>query len=47
LHFITISLIAVNEMTMIYNPIPFVKLVKKILVGNYEPMGYLRENIYN
>jgi len=27
-------------MTMIYDPIPFVKLVhrSKILVGNYEPM---------
>jgi len=25
-------------MTMIYHPIPFVKLVKKFLVGNYEPI---------
>jgi len=25
-------------MTMIYDPIPFVKLVQKILVGNYEPI---------
>jgi len=25
-------------MTMIYDPIPFVKLIQKILVGNYEPM---------
>jgi len=24
-------------MTMIYDPIPFAKLVQKILVGNYEP----------
>ena len=23
-------------MTMIYDPIPFVKIVQKILVGNYE-----------
>jgi len=23
---------------MIYDPIPFVKLVRKILVGNYEPI---------
>jgi len=28
-------MIAVNYMTMIYDPIPFVKLVQKILVGNY------------
>jgi len=26
-------------MTMVYDPIPFVKLFQKILVGNYEPMG--------
>jgi len=25
-------------MTMIYDPTPFVKLVQKFLVGNYEPM---------
>jgi len=25
-------------MTMTYDPIPFVKLVRKILVGNYKPM---------
>jgi len=25
-------------MTMIYDPIPFVELVQKILVGNYEPV---------
>ena len=25
-------------MTMIYDPIPFVKLVQNILVGNYEPI---------
>jgi len=25
-------------MRMIYDPIPFVKLVRKILVGNYEPI---------
>jgi len=25
-------------MKMIYDPIPFVKLVQKILVGNYEPI---------
>jgi len=25
-------------MAMIYNPIPFVKLVQKIFVGNYEPI---------
>jgi len=25
-------------MTMIFDPIPFVKLVQKILVGNYEPI---------
>jgi len=25
-------------MTMIYDPIPFVKIVQKILVGNYEPV---------
>jgi len=31
-------------MTMIYDLIPFVKLVQKFLVGNYEPiMGYFRE----
>jgi len=23
---------------MIYDPVPFVKLVQKILVGNYEPV---------
>jgi len=25
-------------MTMIYDPIPFVKLVQKNVVGNYEPI---------
>jgi len=25
-------------MTTIYNPIPFVKLVQKIFVGNYQPI---------
>jgi len=25
-------------MTMIYDPIPFVKVVQKISVGNYEPI---------
>jgi len=25
-------------MTVIYDPIPFVKFVQKILVGNYEPI---------
>jgi len=25
-------------MTMVCNPIPFVKLVQKFLVGNYEPI---------
>jgi len=25
-------------MTMIYNPIPFLKLVQKNLVGNYDPI---------
>jgi len=25
-------------MTTIYDPIPFVKLVQKFLVGNYEPI---------
>jgi len=25
-------------MTMIYDPIPFVTLIQKILVGNYEPI---------
>jgi len=25
-------------MTMIYDPIPFVKLGQKILIGNYEPI---------
>jgi len=33
-----LQIIAVNQMTMIYDPIPFVKLVRKILVGNYEPI---------
>jgi len=35
-------------MTMIYDPIPFVKLVQKFLLVNYGPiMGISRENIYN
>jgi len=25
-------------MTMIYDPIPFVKIVQKMLVGNFEPI---------
>jgi len=29
-------MMAVNLMTMIYDPIPFVKLVQKMLVENYE-----------
>ena len=28
--------IAVNQMTMIYDPIPFVKLIQKFLIGNDE-----------
>jgi len=39
---------AVNQMTMIYDPIPFVKIIQNISVGNCEPIhAYLRENIYN
>jgi len=39
-------------MTMIYDPIPFVKLVQKFLIGNYEPiMGICRKifiiNLHN
>jgi len=39
-------------MTVTYDPIPFVKLVQKILVGNYEPiMGICGKifviNLYN
>ena len=37
-------------MTMTYDPIPFVKLVQKILVNKIllrAYCGYLRENIYN
>jgi len=36
-------------MTMIYDPIPFLKLVQKILVENYEPImqQYFQENIHN
>jgi len=35
-------------MTMVYHPIPLVKFIQNILVGNYELYhGYLRENIYN
>jgi len=35
-------------MTMIYDPIPFAKLVQKIFAGNYEPIvGIWGENTYN
>jgi len=33
-------------MTMIYDPIPFVKLVQKILVGSYEPIMGICGKIY-
>jgi len=33
-------------MTMIYDPIPFVKLVQKILVGNYELIMRICGKIY-
>jgi len=33
-------------MTMIYDPIPFVKLVQKILFGNYEPIMRICEKIF-
>jgi len=33
-------------MTMIYHPIPFVKLVQKSLVGNYEPIMGIGEKIF-
>ena len=33
-------------MTMIYDPIPFVKLVQKILVGNYEPIMCISGKIH-
>jgi len=33
-------------MTMIYDPIPFVKLVQKILVENYEPVMGICGNIF-
>jgi len=31
---------------MIYDPIPFIKLVQKILVGNYEPIMGICEKIF-
>jgi len=39
LHFITTSLnnrCQLNDNDLQYDPIPFVKLIQKILVGNYE-----------
>jgi len=33
-------------MTMIYNPIHFVKLVQKFFVGNYEPIMGICEKIF-
>ena len=33
-------------MTMIYDPIPFVKLVQKFLVGNYEPIIGIYKKIF-
>jgi len=33
-------------MTMIYDPIPFVKLVQKSLVGNYEPIMGISGNTF-
>jgi len=33
-------------MTVIYDPIPFVKLVQKILVGNCEPMMRICRKIF-
>ena len=33
-------------MTMIYDPIPFVKLVQKILVVNYEPIMRIGGKIF-
>jgi len=33
-------------MTMIYDPIPFVKLVQKIFVANYEPVMRICRKIF-
>jgi len=33
-------------MTMIYDPIPFVKLVQKFSVGNYEPIMRICRKIF-
>jgi len=33
-------------MAMIYDPIPFVKLLQKILVGNYEPIMFICGKIF-
>jgi len=33
-------------MTVIYDPIPFVKVVQKILVGNYEPITRICGKIF-
>jgi len=33
-------------MTVIYDPIPFVKLVQNILFGNYEPIIGIYGNIF-
>ena len=33
-------------MTIIYDPIPFVKLVQKILVGNYESIMRICRKIF-
>jgi len=33
-------------MTMIYDPIPFVKVVQKILVGKYEPITRICGKIF-
>jgi len=33
-------------MTMIYDPIPFVKPVQKILVGEYDPIMCICRKIY-
>jgi len=33
-------------MTMIYDQIPFVKLIQKILVGNYKPIMRICKKIF-
>jgi len=38
--------IAVNQMTMIYDPIPFVKLIQKFLIGNDEAIMRIGGKIY-